>query len=220
MGKHDKPTKKEKAPKAQEAPKKEEAVKEEASKAKKDSKAKMKPAVKALVIIVVLLFAVAGIATGIVFALNPPSVYNIFKGAEVYRNITIDDISLDGLTQSEALKKLEAYEEKLRDEFKLEVVCDGETILITKNVLKIDFNTKEVIEKIPTLKGGESLELTATIALNELPFQSLLNEFAKNIYVAPIEPNVTNFDYETLKFSVSAETNRTTFVLRELILLA
>lgn len=186
---------------------KHEKIQAEKKQDEKTQKVKMKPAVKAVSIILVCLIAIAGIAFGILMYLNPSQVYSVFKSEEVYRNIKVEDVNLNGLTYAQAKRKLEAYEEKLRDEYKIEVVCDGNSIMITKNALKIDFNTDEVLSKIPSLKGGESLELTSTVSLNELSAQKLLTEFAKTLYVAPINANVTSFDYDTLKFTVSAETN-------------
>lgn len=147
-----------------------------------------------------------------------------------YEGISIEGISLAGLTRAEAAARLEAWEEQATADFKVELTVNGAEkpliISLTPEQAGLQYNTTEILEQA-WATGRQSTAATEAEQLQEryaaveaLKLQALdlklkgeidpikaratFRKAAEDLEVAVVEAKATGFNLEAKKFEVVA----------------
>lgn len=138
----------------------------------------------------------------------------------VYEGVSVDGISLSGLTRGEMLTKLKQREEAFRQRVDLAVTYEGREYPITAEDVNYSFNTQEVIDKAWAIaRTGTTEERYAQIeALKsnpvELKFEATpdvaritnaSHRIAATFERAPVNADIDGFDKDTKTFNFSPE---------------
>lgn len=122
-------------------------------------------------------------------------------------NVTIEGVSMKGMTLSQANKALQEKVLELRDRVTINIACDGKTFVLTEDDFVYDSNLADVLIQAyhygrgemqnPTIEyqdidGKSDFKITTT--LNRASIDAAVKKVAKNFDVQPINAHVTSFD--------------------------
>lgn len=158
-----------------------------------------------LLIVAVSIVVVAALAVGIYFIVNPSQIYSFSKKSMVYRDVTISNMSMQGLTDDEALSKVRSYEDNFENEYKLTVEGNDKSIILGKSILDFSFDSDDVLKKAKKSTSGASYEIKTLVSVNNQQLSKSIEDFAKQIDIEAVDPEVKAFDFDTLTFTVSVE---------------
>lgn len=146
---------------------------------------------------------------------DEPSSSEVPSGPFTYASgIEVSGIDLSGLTEKEARRALTEAEAEIEDSYRVTAEYGGETLTITASDLSISFNTDEILESAAAYSGafpketssdgtpaGKQFELTPSLRYGLL--ESKIAAFAEAVEEEPMEPDITDFDFDTLTFTYS-----------------
>lgn len=179
---------------------------------------------KGIIIAVCIIAGIAMVGSGIFFGIryfnNDPGGNNnsaITENQETFYNgISVQGVSLGGMTKEQAKEALKPAEEKLREGYGLTLTYGGDSWNLTADDLVFAYNTEEVLneayqygrsgteeENQSQIKALESEPKTweLTCSLDTEAVKSRLDEVADGIDSDPVNATVVNFDPETASFS-------------------
>ena len=126
--------------------------------------------------------------------------------------IFVSDVDLSGMTEEEAKRALSEAEAELEERYRVTASYGGETLTVTASDLVIEFNTDEVLQEAAVYSttypkalasdgtpAGKTYTLTPTLRYGML--ESKIAEFAENLSEDPVEPDIADFDFDTLTFT-------------------
>lgn len=121
--------------------------------------------------------------------------------------ISIEGVSLDGLTLTQAYKKIEPYLPEIRDNISITIQCDGKTLTLNENDFGFDYDTADILRQAYHYSRGEldnpTVEYTTangvtdfslSCAINAESIDTALEKVKDKFNVEPIDAHVSKFD--------------------------
>lgn len=170
---------------------------------KKAQNRKNKTGLKAAIAIIIAIVILTGAALFVWY-------FFFSAGQDTFgRNITVDGISISGMTYAKAERALEEHETEIADSINITATANGKDFTITKNDLTYSFNTDEILneamEYSKQQRGvqSEKKEYTLKLTVDDSSYSSVSANIAKEVDKEAKNSTVTSWDPANLTFEVS-----------------
>ena len=125
--------------------------------------------------------------------------------------ITIGGVNVEGMTEDEAKRALIEAEAEIEDTYHVTASYGEETLVITASDLSLSFHTEDALEQAKTYSNTlpkeigtdgqpKTKDFPLTPSFDQTGIEKKVSEFAEAVNRDPVEPDVADFDFDTLEF--------------------
>lgn len=133
-----------------------------------------------------------------------------------YSGITVQGVSLGGMTMQQAQEALKAKEASACGQYDIKIAYDGKSWELTQNNMAFTYNTDSILKEAYAYgRSGDRdtrykqvaalqtqpKEYSVTAALNENDLKAKVEKIASQVSRSPVNPTVVSFDESTKSFA-------------------
>ena len=186
-----------------------------------------------VIILCIAILAGGGFAVSSLHSSNYPAFRQklaVMQNDRFFSGVHVDGIHIGGMTMDEARAALSQQASQANEQFKLDVAVDGKIWSITPNELPLARNTETVLQEAYTIGRQGTMNTLGTsttpfemryqhalqtnqsgaylyteITYDKATARTLSEIIANNVYVAPVEASIYDFDFESRSFRFMPE---------------